>query len=120
MNRLAILLIGCALLGTSALAAAVDSRGARSCAAWLEHRSAQPDGHALSSEIDQTWLVGYLSGVVAGSGMDFLIGTDNESIFLMVDDYCQANPLGQLAAAGTSIARELMVRKGIVNIPTLR
>jgi hypothetical protein len=74
----------------------------------------------MNAEIDQTWLVGYLSGVVAGSGMDFLIGTDNETIYAMVDDYCQANPQGQLAAAGTDLARGLMAKKGITNIPTLR
>ena len=120
MNRLTMFLIGCSLLGTSALSAAVDSRGSRSCASWQEHRLEQQEGHALNSEIEQTWLVGYLSGVVAGSGMDFLAGTDNESVFKMVDDYCQSNPLGQLAAAGTAVARELMVKKGIVNMPTLR
>lgn len=119
MNRLTMLAIGCALLGTSVVAAALDSRGSRPCASWLQHRLEQRDGHALNAEIDQTWLVGYLSGVVAGSGMDFLVGTDNESLYSMVDDYCQANPEGQLAGAGTDLARDLMAKKRIVNIPTL-
>lgn len=119
MNRLTLLLMGCVLLGVSTFSAAVDSRGSRSCASWEERRLQQQKGHPLNSEIEQTWLVGYLSGLVAGSGMDFLIGTDNETVFAMVDQYCQLNPHGQLAAAGTSIARELMATKGIVNVPTL-
>lgn len=119
MNRVAVLLLGCCLLGTTQLAAAVEARGSRSCASWLEHRLEEAEGHTLHAEIDQTWLVGYLSGVVAGSGIDFLVGTDNLSIFSMVDNYCQANPLGHLAPAGTALARELMQQKGIANVPTL-
>jgi len=114
------LLVGCCLLGTSVLAAAVESRGSRTCASWLEHRLEQPEGHAFNTEIDQTWMVGYLSGLIAGSGIDVLVGTNNVSIFAMVDAYCQAQPNSDLAAAGTSLARELMREKGIVNVPTLR
>ena len=120
MKRLHFLLIGACLLATSSLAEALESRGSRSCASWTEHRSEQRAGHALNAEIEQTWGVCYLSGLVAGSGMDFLAGTDNETLFTMVDDYCQANPLEQQAAAGTAIARALMAQKRITNIPTLR
>lgn len=118
--RLTMLLAGCCLLGTNVLAVAVESRGSRSCASWLEHRSEQLEGHALNTEIDQTWVVGYLSGLIAGSGIDLLVGTSNGSIFAMVDAYCQAQPNSDLAAAGTSVARELMQQKGIANVPTLR
>lgn len=118
-NRLTMLLIGCCLLGTSMLVAAVESRGSRACAAWLEDRLEETEGHSQHAEIDQTWLVGYLSGVVAGSGIDFLVGTDNALIFSKIDDYCQAHPREDLARAGTALARELMRQKGIVNVPTL-
>ena len=67
----------------------------------------------------ETWLIGYLSGLVAGSGTDFLAGTNNESVFLMVDVYCGEILQMNLAAAGTSVARQLMQQKGIVNIPIL-
>lgn len=120
MNRLHILLIAACLLDISGLAHALDARGSRPCTSWMEHRAEQIDGHAMNSEIEQTWMVGYLSGVVAGSGMDFLAGTDNETIFTMTDDYCRVNPASHLAMAGTAIARALMAQKGIVNIPTLR
>lgn len=101
------------------LAAALDARGSRTCSAWLEHRQEAAEGHSQHAEVDETWLIGYLSGVVAGSGIDFLTGTDNVAIFSMSDVYCRANPLGHLATAGTALARELMQQKGIANVPTL-
>ncbi len=119
MNYLILVLLGCCLLGSSMLAAALEARGSRTCAAWQEHRTEEAEGHTQHAEIDQTWLVGYLSGVVAGSGIDFLSDTDNVSIFSMTDVYCHSNPLGHLAPAGTALARQLMQQKGIANIPTL-
>lgn len=119
MKRQTRLLIGCILLGSLSLAQSVESRGSRSCVSWQSHRLEQAEGYAQNSEVDQTWLVGYLSGVVAGSGIDFLVSTDNQTLFSMVDDYCNSQPRGQLAAAGTSLARGLMQQKGLANIPTL-
>jgi len=119
VHRVTLFLLCCCLLGSSMLAVAVDARGSRACAAWQEHRLEEAEGHTTQAQVDQTWLVGYLSGVVAGSGIDFLTGTDNDSLFSMADVYCQANPLGHLAQAGTAMARELMEDKGIAHVPTL-
>jgi hypothetical protein len=113
------LLAGCLLLVVSHPVPAYESRGARSCAAWQEYRLDKIAGHPQNAEIYETWLVGYLSGIVAGSGTDFLAGTDNEAVFQMVDVYCGANLLMNLATAGTYVARDLMQQKGIVNRGTL-
>jgi hypothetical protein len=113
------LLAGCCLLGLSDTVVAYESRGARSCAAWQEYRRDERVGYGQNAEVYQTWLIGYLSGIVAGSGTDFLAGTDNESVFVMVDIYCGANLLMNLAGAGTYVARDLMQQKGIVNRGTL-
>ena len=107
------------MLGMSHPVLAYESRGARSCAGWQEFRQDERAGYPLNAAIYQTWLIGYLSGIVAGSGMDFLAGTNNESVFLMIDDYCDVNRRMNLAAAGTFVARSLMQQKGIVNMPTL-
>jgi hypothetical protein len=112
-------LAGACLLGSSLSAAAFDSRGARSCGDWTQHRLDAVGGHKLNSDISQTWLVGYLSGMVAGSGMDFLTGTKNPVLFGMADDLCRKYPQADLAFIGTAIARELMQEKDIVNLPTL-
>jgi hypothetical protein len=114
-----VLVVVCCLLGASLPALPYESRGARSCAGWQETRLDQKDGFSLDAEIYQTWLVGYLSGIVAGSGTDFLAGTGNESVFLMADQFCAQNPRMNLAAAGTSVARQLEHEKGIINRPTL-
>jgi hypothetical protein len=112
------MLIGCVLLAVSLPASAYEARGARSCEGWRQFRQDEREGYALSSQIYQTWLIGYVSGIVAGSGMDFLTDTDNEVVFRMVDAFCGANPRMNLAAAGIHVARELMQQKGIVNRPT--
>lgn len=119
MKRLYALLAGCCLLTTSLSSAAYESRGARSCAGWQQYNQDEQEGYAKNSEIYQTWLIGYLSGMVAGSGMDFLAGTESESVFQMIDAYCVENPKMNLAGAGTYVARLLMQQKGIVNMPTL-
>jgi hypothetical protein len=112
-------LVACCLLAALHPAMAYESRGARSCMGWQEFRQAERDGYLLNAEVYQTWMVGYLSGIVAGSGIDFLAGTDNETIFLMVDAYCSRNREMNLSAAGTHVARELLQQKGIVNTGTL-
>jgi hypothetical protein len=119
LKSIGVLLVGCFLIGASHTVPAYESRGARSCAAWQEYRQAKTAGYPQNADVYETWLVGYLSGIVAGSGTDFLVGTDNESVFQMVDAYCSENLMMNLAAAGTFVARELMQRKGIVNRGTL-
>lgn len=113
------LLTGCCLLGFAPISWGYEARGARSCEGWIEFRQDQKQGYSLNAEIYETWLVGYLSGIVAGSGTDFLVGTDNNSVFLMTDGYCSENLHMNLAASGTSVARRLMQLKGIVHMPTL-
>jgi len=120
IRKLCALLAWCCLLGTSHAVSAFESRGARTCTAWQEYRQDEKAGiNDLNSQIYQTWVFGYLSGIVAGSGMDFLSGTDNETVSLMIDAYCEANPGMNLAGAGTFVARQLMQQKGIINRPTL-
>lgn len=114
----ALLASGC-LLAASPNGAAYESRGARSCVGWQQSNAAEKDGYPRNMEIYQTWVIGYLSGIVAGSGMDFLAGTQSEAAFVMVDAYCSEHSNMNLAGAGTHVARQLMQQKGIVNVPTL-
>lgn len=113
------LFVGGCLLAALHPAVAYEWRGARSCTVWQEYRQEEKDGYPRNAEVYQTWVVGYLSGMVAGSGMDFLAGTDNEAVFRMMDAYCGENLDTNLATAGTHVARTLMRQKGIVNTGTL-
>jgi hypothetical protein len=119
MKHLYVPLAACFLLVICDFSWAYESRGARSCSGWQEFREDGRRGYSLNADVYETWLVGYLSGIVAGSGADFLVGTDNELVFPMVDVFCSANLQANLAEAGTSVARQLMQLKGIVHRPTL-
>ena len=101
------LLLGC-LVAAGAAAQTVTARGARNCALWTENRIDERGGHLLGAQFYQTWLVGYLSGMAAGTGTDILSGTRNGALFLRVDRYCAENPGANLAQAGATVARELM------------
>jgi hypothetical protein len=92
-------------LGIAAPSAqAIESRGARSCGVWMSDK-------AKFSVAHEAWLVGFLTGMALYSDKDILKGTDNESIFLWIDNYCRANPLHNLTRAGDALFEELVKQK---------
>lgn len=115
MSRAVALLAAC-LLSFNLGAAAVELKGARSCSKWIEEKRLAKSTKELNKIpvlITRSWFLGYLSGRADASGRDFLKGTDSDSIFLWLDNYCQANPDGQLDQAGIDLASELMRLKGV-------
>ena len=100
------LLVGCILMASSIIAVSspieggVEARQAPSCGEWISHRE-KSDTLSLGNT---SWLLGYLSGLVVGSGKDFLSGTDNASIYKWTDSYCRTNPLKNLSSGGTALA----------------
>jgi len=114
--RLAIgLLAGC-LLSINCFAVAVELKGARSCGKWFEEKrlaNSSKEMNKVPVLITRRWFLGYLYGRADDSGKDFLKGTDSDSIFLWLDNYCHANPQMDLDKAGIDLARELMQLKGI-------
>lgn len=115
MSRCIALLAGC-LLSLNLFAAEADIMGSRSCAKWFEEKRAAKSTKEMNKIpvlITRSWFLGYLSGRAGASGKNFLNGTDSDSIFLWLDNYCQANPKMELDQAGIALARELMQMKGI-------
>lgn len=115
MSRTIAFLAGC-LLSLNVFASAVEIRGSRSCSKWIEEKLATNSTHEMNKIpilITRSWFLGYLSGRADASGKDFLKGTDSESIFLWLDNYCRANPEKSLESGGVALARELMQLKGI-------
>ena len=104
INQLAFILTVCA---STLSAHAVEIRGARSCGKWI---AGQADGQSASNE---AWLVGFMSGLAFQSNQDLLKGTDNESITLWVNNFCQKNPLENLVTAAETLANELAKKRGI-------
>ncbi len=115
MSRAIALLLGC-LFSLHLLAAEVDLMGARSCGNWSEERrmaNSTKEMNRIPVLITRSWFLGYLSGRAAASRKNFLKGTDSDSIFLWLDNYCRANPNQDLDSAGIELAGELMQMKGI-------
>jgi hypothetical protein len=106
--RFKFLVTGCLLLGWAAIAAAAPTdagagaRQAPSCGEWIVHRE-KSDTLALGNA---SWLLGYLSGMVTGSGRNFLSGMDNASIYRWMDAYCRKNPLRDVASGAHALAAE--------------
>ena len=94
---------------TASHAEALQIRGFTSCGTWV--KETQEDGWGIVTS--RMWLLGYLSGKASGSGKDVLRGTDNDSIFLWVDNYCKANPLKDIGDAGAALFSELAKKKGL-------
>jgi hypothetical protein len=107
-------LAGCLLLAASAAAVSsasdggAEARPAPSCGEWVVHRE-KSDTLALSNA---SWLLGYLSGLAASGGKDFLSATGNASIYKWMDAYCRANPLRDVSSGGNALAAELAGKKG--------
>jgi hypothetical protein len=103
---LCLVIFGLMLTAMELGAQTIQLRGARSCGEWVKEKGIQATGN-------QTWLIGYLSGIAVATNKSFLRGTDNQSIFLWVDNYCQANPLMSLADAGEILYFELVKQKNL-------
>jgi hypothetical protein len=115
VSRTIAFLAGC-LLSFNLFASAVEIRGSRSCSKWIEEKriaKSTKEMNKIPVLISRSWFLGYLSGRADESGRNFLKGTDSDSIFLWLDNYCQANPNMDLDKAGIELARELMQLKGI-------
>jgi len=114
MRMFMIFLLGCSLLAASAFSEAADSRGSRSCRKWTEERRQAEGRDGLNKMpvlITKSWFLGYVSGRASRSSHDFLKGTDNESIFLWLDNYCRERPLQDLDSAGIALELELTQMK---------
>lgn len=107
-RKIAIAAFRCALIATliiyGQLAGAVMTKGAAPCGEWLESRQAQT---ALP---DEYWLLGYLSGLALGTGLDVLNGVKSASLAAWVDNYCKQYPLENLSTAGSKLFDELKAR----------
>ncbi|MDM0103750.1 hypothetical protein QTH97_02310 [Variovorax sp. J22R24] len=86
---------------------AVEARGMRSCGTWTKERAVQGVDHFVS----EAWLLGYLSGMAFVSSKNILKGTDNDSLYLWMDNYCKANPLKDEADGANDLYFELVRQK---------
>ena len=87
----------------------VESRGDRSCGVWITEGKAGTSARVIT----EAWLVGFLTGLVVATGIDALRGTDNESLYLWMDNFCQREPLKNIAHGGAELFNKLRMEKGL-------
>jgi hypothetical protein len=83
------------------------------CGSWVKYHTENSTDPAYSklNLAGNNWVAGYLTGVVDGSGVDFLQGTNFDSIILWMNNYCNQNPLSQVSVGVMILVKELKARK---------
>lgn len=79
--------------------------GSASCGEWVQNRAKGDE--KLANAAQEFWLLGYLSGVANGLGVDFMKTANAASIELWMDNYCRNNPLDNIADGAVKLSREL-------------
>lgn len=111
---LRIVLVGMVMMLFSETASAVWIRGGVSCGAWIEAREKEKKGDESDSWTARRWLVGFLSGLAYGENKEFWgppssLGT--ETVFLWMDNYCQANRLNDIGDGAEKLFDERTRKK---------
>jgi hypothetical protein len=91
---------------------AVTEIGDRTCSKWNRDRTAakQPNPSAdviWEQLVDETWLMGYLSGLAVARHSDYMKKPDYDTLNAWVDNYCAKNPGVRLGTASLGLAKEL-------------
>ncbi|MBU1775136.1 MAG: hypothetical protein KJ899_00645 [Gammaproteobacteria bacterium] len=102
MNKSALTLIALVLLAAAAVNAnaAVTVMDAPSCSEWNPKQATH-----------RIWIEGFLSGIAMERQENFLEKTSLDSILKWVNDYCKANPRGEVTVAGIELSLELVKRQ---------
>ena len=79
--------------------------GARSCGQWMGRNA-----NSIDRMVQESWLLGMLSGLALGTKFDFLAQTDAKSIYLWMDNYCQSHPLDNMVQGADALGAELIKR----------
>lgn len=76
--------------------------GGVSCTEWIAR------GSVMATKLEQeSWVLGYASGVNASSSTDFLRNADAPAMLLFVDTYCAKNTDKKLIDAANELLRTL-------------
>lgn len=83
--------------------ATVTVMDAPSCATWNPKQATH-----------RIWIEGFLSGIAMERQENFLETTSLDSILKWVNDYCKANPRGEVTVAGIGLSLELTKKQNPV------
>jgi hypothetical protein len=79
-------------------------RGTGSCKEWTEARKA-PD--SIESNLNQQWVLGFLSALANYTTGDLLAETTADAIWKAMDRHCELEPLDIIRNAALKVARQL-------------
>ena len=101
MKKIVLLRAALALLTAVACnaSAGVTVKDAPSCAEWNPNEATH-----------RIWIEGFLSGIAIERHDNFLEKISLKRIVTWVDDYCRANPKGEVTVAGIELSLELTKR----------
>lgn len=109
MRSILILLLVLSGMTSNVYSAQIAGAGTLGCGIWIADKNAD----SLRKFDSQTWVLGFLSGKAIATGKDILKNTPDESLFLWIDNYCQSNPLSDVADASNALYFELVNKKGL-------
>ncbi len=88
--------------------------GYRTCKTWTKDRAKSVGGgfpNSIGKSFDETWLVGFMSGVNAATSTYFdnpLRSIDSTIIFDWMDKYCDAHPNRDVSDGGIELFNKLV------------
>ena len=90
---------------------AVLTTGVVGCGKWIAASERKASDRFLL--FYQGWVLGFLNGSAVQTNKDILKNTDNESLYLWIDNYCRANPLKSLVDGSDDLFEALKKQKGL-------
>ena len=88
----------------NSIEADINIVGAVSCGDWINSHT-----HNLTAASwGEYWLIGFLSGIAAGSRIDFMKNTESSLIVKMMNKYCTSHPLDSTSAGANVLLYELI------------
>jgi hypothetical protein len=102
MKNLLVILCLAAVTCSAQAQIRIMGSGADSCGNWNAEKK------EVIRQADIGWVLGYLSGVAAVSGKNFLKGYDVNSIAGAIDKFCRDNPLKNVDEACDDVAIQMV------------
>ena len=102
MKKIISVLLLSVLFSASASAYKVYWHGSHSCGVWVDEEKRD----SMMFLAMQTWVSGFVTGINS-TGISELKDTDIEAMTLFVSNYCNANPLDNVANAAEALTQEL-------------
>jgi hypothetical protein len=62
----------------------------------------------MNQHVDQSWVIGFLSGYSSITSIDFLANVNTQSIFVWMDNYCTSHPSKRIDDGALVLAHELI------------